>query len=890
MTEPAARSADHSAPASRPPAPASPESAAASAPEARPAVPPGEKVKVRAEADLKVFKAGDTVFYSLDGVSWKTGKADVPPVKKRGVILLTVDGEEVELGVAPYRVESLWGKEIKIGDKEFTVEDVYPATNGEPLYDLVTRDPADTKRGVDQETVKNWKSGGDKKEGIKENIAESQEMVEAEIERLLAEVKRVQGAAASELVKPLMKLEQKVLDMEKALAETGEDEASLKAAGKAVKDLRREVEVEIIAMERRIIAVLGEQRKPRAAVEPIKLEAEKEELEHKATNLETRAYELGREDIKQEIVNAVGDVVHRAHIKGIASAEEVVDAWHALGAIEIKLARAAVEKKKPAGSVERAEHKGLVDLPQAVVKEMLFANPSDLEAAMREAYAVLYTPESATTKLVESLRIFFRNIDIDAGGEKKLTLRQQLKQHGIADWESLVKRAEGHWAEKLAGILLEAAKTESRTLLSQKIGDIKKLAGDKRTWGEFVKDNIVDYSALSKMKGAMALRYLTNTVLIGGAGVAAGFGVNHIPLLSHFTVGKKAAIVGGIVGLVKGVTQRFMGKDSNYFQEQAKRAKAEADAEKKKLIADTLIKRAFRTKDDGSVSIIMATELSHFLAASLRRATEEDTRALEFTDAAGAFKLTGDAVCMYHEALRRAAENEGLEVAEKTKLEFARALHAMHNNKKAVVATPPALATALNWLTESYAGRAAVPKGEEGKKEGETARVGGWRQLGITMALGAGVGYAALADGAAVRVGIGAAYGLARGQKAQFEADQRAADRESRANLEAVAVDVSEILSKGSEAAPEDRALVKDYRDIFAALLSGGTAALPEGRKLKNFGEENARLIGWFMAHSKDAAGFLQRDDKMRKILESVQREISRSGFLERQNTELKTP
>ena len=64
-------------------------------------------------------------------------------------------------------VASISSIRFKIGDKEFTVEDVYPATNGEPLYDLVTRDPADTKRGVDQETVKNWKSGGDKKEGIK---------------------------------------------------------------------------------------------------------------------------------------------------------------------------------------------------------------------------------------------------------------------------------------------------------------------------------------------------------------------------------------------------------------------------------------------------------------------------------------------------------------------------------------------------------------------------------------------------------------------------------------------------------------------------------------------------------------------------------------------------
>lgn len=1068
MTEPAPRvEAPRAAPPVPPPAPEEPK-----------ATPEPKKIETRPEVNLKTFKIGDTVFYWQDGV-WETGKLEILPVKKRGIITMTVDGVEVELEVAPYRVEFPRSTGLTIGGKEYTVRKVYPGENGEPLYDLVTGDPADLRRGVDEEIVRIWKSSGDGKAGLERQVAESKEAVKSTVDRLLEEVKLVQGRAASGLVKPLVKLEQKVLDMEKALAETGEDEAGLKAAGKAVKNLRREVETEVVALERQIKAVLAEERaveagkgrrevadialrlfeekaqkidadatkshgaalrawesaaaaynewkvkveaqekkagagkdkkekgkgkkedkdkakedkdkeeveklkalkdsepdkpgekptlkKPsdekraelfeevfrdfsglsgvkselkenfkklqeetvirrRAAakktgrddfpvstieekaeykketfkqfdavvadwarlpekVEPINLAAEKEELEQKAASLDTQAYDLDRDDIRRELVDIVGDAVERASIKVLTSAEDVVDIWHALGIIEIKLARAASGKRPEAERVEHKESEGVVDLPQEIVKEMLLLNPDGIKAAMEEAYAVLYTPERNQTRLEELLRNFFRNINIDAGPEKTPTLRQRLKQNSIENWESFVKKFEGPLAEKFSGVILEAAKAELRTFLSQKIGDIKKLSGDERTWGEAVKDNIIDYSALSKMKGAMALRYLTNTLLIGGVGVATGIGVKFIPFLPG---GAKAAAVGGVVGFVKGLTQRWMGKDEGYFQGESKRAQAAAEADKKKLIADTLIKRTFKIKADGTADLAHATELSHFFAASLRRATEKDHGKLEIKNESGAVAvtLTGDAVCMYQEALKCAAATEGLEVEEKTRLEFARALHALHNNKKKVVDTPPYLATGLQWLTDSYSGRAKTKEG----KEGETAQIGGERQLAITMVLGAGVAYAAMMDSSAVRVGIGATYGILKGQQSQYEADRRTSDRESRANLSEVVTDVSDLLKKGPEATPEDLVLVKDYRDLLAALLGGKKFSLPPaGPVPSNLSKEDARLMSWFSAHSLDAASFLERDEKMRAVLESTQREISRSGFLERQTTELKT-
>lgn len=745
MTESAVHSS--SAREAAPPAPPvnPPEAPPASGSSAGEVVAPErEQRKARMEVDLKTLKAGDTIFYFQAG-GWKAGVLDAPPVRERGVILMTVGGSEKRSEVAPRRVEFPLGAEVAIGGRKYVVANVYPGENGEPLYDLFsTTLPADKRRGVGEETLK------------------------------------------------------------------GRDELEGRTAGSG---------------------------------EPTET---------------------------------------------------------------------AVEKEKEEGGAERKEHEGIADLPWDIFQEMLLANPEKVKAVMEEAYAVLYTPERNQTRLENLLRTFFHSIDVDVGKDeeltervlprgarpgtalpdraglartlegRQLTLRQRLRRAGIEDWESFVKRFEGPLAEKFAGVLLQAADSELRAFLSQKIGDIKKLSGDKRTWGEFVKDSIVDYSALARMKGAVGLRGLANIMLVGGAGVAAGIGVNLIPFLPG---GAKALAAGGVVGFVKGLTQRWMGKDKGYFQEEAKRARAAAEADKKKLIADTLVRRIFRTGADGRAELKNSVELSHFFAASLRRATEGDKHALEFTDATGKFTLTGDAVCMYHEALKRAAETEGLEVGERTRLEFARALHALHNNKKEAIDAPPALARGLQWLTDSYAGRAALPGG----KEGDTAKISGARQLVFTTALGAGVAYAALTDGAAVRIGIGAAYGVLRGQKSQFEADRRRADRESRENLNAVTMDASDLLRKGSEATPDDLALARNYRDLLSALLGGKKFVLPErGATPSRLSKEDARRFGWFSAHSLDAAAFLQRDEKMRKVLESVQREISRSGFLERQATELK--
>lgn len=1067
MTEPAAHhdAGHHDVHTPPPPIPEEEQGTVNEAPKEE-AAPTPEKKKPKVEVDLKTFKIGDRVFYFQNG-EWKTGRLNIPPVKKRGVIVMTVGGEEVRLEVAPHRVEFPLATAITAEGKEYTIKKVYPGKNGEPLYDLVTADPADSKHGVDQETVKNWKETGEKRASLEQQVAVNKEMAEREVERILDEVKDLKGSASLGILKPLKQLEQDVEEMKAILEKAGEDAAQLKEAEKNIKSLERKTEKALKAMDKDIEVgqkakekiEAGEEKRKAAGivdkifakeaekgdkpkrlehenalrewtkktnaytnwkneiealvkkvgseksgedfdklkqlkdnpepkpgnkpeleipsrqesvkeelyarvyaeierikgtanpelvqlseeidkrrkaeakamgqddfatdpeknsvnikeleklarewgvipekVEEIDIPAQKTELEQKAEELENKAHELDKDDIGQEIKTIV------AEIKTATASEQIIDLWHNLGTIEIKLARVASAEKKESG-VEHAEHEGVMDLPQNIVEEMLLADPEGIEAAMKEAYAVLYTPERNQTKLENILRKFFRNINIDAGEEKQLTLRQRLQKEGIQDWESYVKKFEGQMAKNLADVLLQATGTEFQTFLSQHIGDIKRLAEEKKiSWYNLLahlsdlKEEIA-YSSVWKMKGVMGVRLLVNSLLgfglVGGSAVATGVAVNLVPFLPGPA---KAAAVGGVVGFMKGITQRLMGKDKGQFQEKAKSAKTAAEVDKKKLIADSLLKRMFRKEADGSTAITRANELSHFLAASIRRASEGGGK-FEVKDSSGqvVVVLKGDAVCMYHEALKRAAETEGLEVEEKTRLEFARALHTLHNNEAVEnVDVPPLLMRGLKWFIDAYTGHEAVPEG----KPADVVQVGRTRQLAITSMLGATVAAAATADSSIVRTIIGSAFGLMRGQKAQLAAERRIGDQQSRENFEKIIDEVTTLVKKADQASAFDLALVKDYRDLLAAFLTAGNKqdeeakkdegkkiVFPEGAAINSLEKNKTRNVRWLIENSPDVVRFLRRDAKMRTTLESVQREIARSGFLERQNTELR--
>lgn len=1035
----------------------------APAPEAPAPTPPvaiKETRRVDTAVDVNKFKVRDAVFYCQNG-EWKRGVLDAKPTKKHGNIMIQLSGIEgaIELESGLYRVDFAGGEEIVSGGKTYTVLKTYPAEDGRPLYDLAIEKPENNKMGINQETIIKWKESGDKKIVIENKIADGKNELEIKAAELLGNIKLVKGQAATEFAKNLNALEQMAHEMEKELANAGEDLTKLKDAEKKIAELRtkakkdgevldkkiaeavekernvestlsqREIadiaqaifddkaegvdqaaisdhksklvewdqkntaytawEAEVKSLndrataikektdpihaqlkslkqgsperpgnkpelkkpseerkselwaevfegmsqrsnsepvlsskfekakeeidvrrkakaktmvladfpsgtpdERVIIkkknieyfeAIVGDWKKLEKEIAPINFETEKVDLKTKGTELEVKAHSLGKTDLVQEINNKISSFAT------INSVENLIDAWHDLGTLEIKLLEAehhaTTEHGHEDNSVEtRGSVEGTVDLPQAVIKELLLANAEGVKAAMAEAYAVLTEPERSQTNLKQLLRQFFEKANIDSGtGERgSLSLRQRLAQAGVPHWEAFVEKFQGPLTEKLAGVLLQAADAELKTFLTQNIGDIKRLAdGRESGWGNIPGDILeeISHSALWKMKGALGGRTILNSALVGGAAISAGMAVNLIPFMPGVV---KAGAVGGFVGAVKAGLQRWMGKDTNIFQKEAVRAKSEVEKDKKRLISDALIKRMFGVGENGEVTLKRSNELGHFFATSIRRATagKKDELVLKDHTGAVAVTLTGDAVCLYHEALKRASINEGIEIGDQARINCALAIHALYNNKKPVVDVPPKLQKALEWLTDSYSGRTQVTANKDtvasvpGVKKPDTEQVGALRQGGVTTVLGASVGVAAYWDNIYVRGGIGFSYGSLRGQKSQYESDQRNADKTSREKLDNLIHFASEFLNENR---PIDRENLKIYRDLAVAITGGKKFVLSEAVDKKTLDQDLAEAVDYFSTNSHDASSLVWRDQKMRDAMESLQLELQKA-------------
>ncbi|MBI5728874.1 MAG: hypothetical protein HY983_01330 [Candidatus Magasanikbacteria bacterium] len=524
-----------------------------------------------------------------------------------------------------------------------------------------------------------------------------------------------------------------------------------------------------------------------------------------------------------------------------------------------RLVAALVVKEKAVATETEPGEKGQVDLSAELAREILDRNPAGFQAALEEAIAAAYLPDRDSEAVKNNLKKFLKDIDVDTGVPP---LRQKLAEEGIANWEAFARRFENELAEKFAGVLGEVAQSRMRLLAGQEIGAIRELADEGWTPSKFIKDAAFDFSFIWKMKGSVAVRLAINAVLLTGTAAVMNYFI-------RMDGAAKATIMGTGVGFMRGLVSMFTGENKT-FQEPIARAKREAEAEKMGLIAKALIKRMFNP--DGTLNAAAGNELGHLFSATLRRVTEpEKKEEYEIAFNKGApdeFILKGDAVCIYHEGLKRAAE-QGLGVAETTKLEFARAIHALHNNKgKTIADTPPAL---------------------------QTGFLGKLKTVGSATVLGAAAGWLIHATTAG-RAVVGAGYGLIRENKSSAAEDRKAGDRGSRKNLDVIEAHIALLLKKADAATEEDRARLREYQALLAALASGQKLGmlLPAlellkkekpgvfakiGRRLKGQKAEPQHAasdaIDWLRNNAHDVKLFIDRDQFAQTKIESLQRDIA---------------
>lgn len=459
-------------------------------------------------------------------------------------------------------------------------------------------------------------------------------------------------------------------------------------------------------------------------------------------------------------------------------------------------------------------------------------------------------------------------------------------------------------------VLIEMADSELRNMVTQTLSDIK--------GGEGLKilnavSELWNYSAVGNMKGTMALRTLINF----GVLLTTGAGTELLLTLLRVPGAVKGGMVGGVVGLAKAGLQRFMGRnDQAYFEKAAKEAQAEGERKKKQFIRERLMSRLLDA--GGNLNLLEEQNLASLFSSVLTQVTREQVPGEQKLDVPDpdhpSVKITleGDAVCAFHEGLQRAAEDQeedkslvGDAKAEaRAKFAFAKELYALRNNKAVdLKEMPPAAVRATHWLMDTYSGRIAakpgskkadiLTRGQPSAPGAEGQKIDFLRQSTGTIALGATIGEAMVLESNIVATGLGAAVGVAAGERSAYRAERSQADRESRGFLENLSTGLGARLQTltqdvaGGETLDQFQNRRVD-RAQSVAQLDTVLAHLLQGRSLEGVSMDmleislpslepgsNARF---FTSRNRDLASILQRDEKLRTLVEGIRREISRSG------------
>lgn len=570
----------------------------------------------------------------------------------------------------------------------------------------------------------------------------------------------------------------------------------------------------------------------------------------------------------------------------------MIDYWRELGNLEKDILSA--ELKTKASTTEREVK--FVDLPRGIMKEMMLAKPAEFKEVVKQSYDAVISEGKSTSDLELAMAKWLDGIDVDATTPP---LRGRMAQYGIKDWEGFRKQFKNKLSKDFSLLMMANTDSQLRNLLTQKIADIK---NNPARWKFYTKDfwreirqEHWDTSTFVNMKASMAARMGINIAVLGTIGGGLSLALKLVPIPGVV----KAGIVGSAVGFAKAGIQRIMGKDTNYYSKEQERAKKVADEKKKQFITDELMSKMFTTDVlNPGIKPEQVDMMADMFTISMRKVTgKKEGQELAVTDGTETITLKGDTVCMFHEMLKNAAEAEGVDVEDKKiRLEFAKALYALHNNDAIKVQEQdPIEVRAWQKIIDIYSGKSSVASrggqspdmlrrqglGAQADELEKKQKMDFGTQAMITAGMGGSVAAVMVYNSDIGRGVLGATiFGLA-GEKAGLKSERNSADRDSiqhvESNLFQINTHINDALTGGSHTVSDGHTkMTKEYYDLFSVLLAG--------RSLNELTLTNipADDLKYYQKHAKDVAGMLQRNTKYRSIVEGTIREISRSGLLEK--------
>lgn len=420
---------------------------------------------------------------------------------------------------------------------------------------------------------------------------------------------------------------------------------------------------------------------------------------------------------------------------------QILVLWKKIGEIEVlwhklELTDTAYERKE-----------GVVDIPLELMTEML----RDNAAGVRDIMAILYqgiiekVPVDATSLKVK-MGEFLQTMSIDP------SVRAQLRQHGIQDWDVFVRRFEKTLSPRFVMILRGVAESEVESYMARTVSDIR--AGLDTTWTQNLKDSFhaSEFGQLFQTKAG--LRTLLHVGLVGGVGIATNIATNIVAPVLPSSV--RGGIVGAVMGAVKVGVQKLMGKSQTLESARAT-AKDAAQEHKKGVVFDALIDRLFsvdQTTGDVTIDGGRQRELSALFASVLRDASQNPNEAQVVEHNGEKVALSGNDLIAFNKMLQRAQEQEGLDVDTETRFKLASALAQLRTNRPTVSEeemTP--------WFMRQITAFGGVLSGRSVAGQ----EVSGLKQVVATSLTGASVGVMLSQAPDAVRAGLGGVFGYAAG-------------------------------------------------------------------------------------------------------------------------------
>lgn len=575
--------------------------------------------------------------------------------------------------------------------------------------------------------------------------------------------------------------------------------------------------------------------------------------------------------------------------KGAGVEDKMIEFWKQLGDLEVEIDK--VEYKRDVATSEKSVEGKVetLDLPADLMREIMIANAPGLHEAMSAAFdAVL--DDTGNVGLVEAAAVkFFKDLDVDAPATapSTQTLRQKLAERGVRNWEKFQKQFEKQLAGRMAGFLVQSVDAEARHFIAQ--------TAPKSSLEQFK-----EQAAKVGLGKTLTKIGVNISVLVGaGIGMSALTGAVGIPS----GIGVRGAATGGVLGAFRTGLQRLFGRDSSSIKQAEEQARKDMEKNARVAIRNKIFDNIFDVSaGPATVRATAPHNFEHALAAILREATqekaEEEEKKITIGTGPNPITLKGEDVCLYYESLKRASQEEGAELTEATRYQYAAALCALrHNRTDALVEKTPAGIRALKWFTEAFSGKMKVPADK--RPAGAALRPGeqptaaetraSWKkQLLVTGVTGMAVGAALEAGGYLSRGAFGVdiargAMGLATGgligAGKEFARQQREAGKEVRENLDNVVAKVNARLEKlrgGSHLTADEAKEAKSYFTLLSAMLSG-TGAKAEG--LAGIADQKEQKF--FVKHAFDSSYFVQQNPLYKYTLKNLVVEMNRFGVLE---------